>query len=183
MSRNLLVVLLADASLPDLHAAVEQRGNGRPRVYVVAPSNVGPLHWLATDEQAARDEAGVRALEAEWILADEASVGGGAGEADPALAVEDALRSFPADEILVVGGTTADRGLMESLRTAGVPVTWVGAQPPAGGRLSAAVRGLTSGRSEATPFVAFVAANLGLLLIGVAITLVVVLIVWLLGYA
>jgi hypothetical protein len=29
---------------------VEERGDGLPNVYVVAPAQVGPLHWLATDE-------------------------------------------------------------------------------------------------------------------------------------
>jgi hypothetical protein len=181
VSRNLLVVLLNDAPLDELHDAVGKAGNGRPQVYVVAPAHVGPLHWLATDEQSARDEAGVRALEAEWILADEASVGGGAGDADPTLAVEDALRSFKADEILLVGGTAADQGLRETLSPFGVPVRWVGA-PPAKGR-AARLRALTSGRSNATPFVAFVTANLALLLIGVTITIAVLLILWALGYA
>lgn len=184
MSRNLLVVLLSDASLPELRSAVEERGEGLPNVYVVAPAHVGPLHWLATDEQAAREEAGVRVLEAEWMLSDEAAVGGEAGEADPVLAVEDALRRFPADEILLVGGSAADSSLESSLRRQPVPSTWVGRSPPPDGRRSRlrdAVGGLVSGRSGATPFVAFAGANLALLLIGLLITLVVVLIVWLIG--
>ncbi len=185
MTRNLLVVLLGDASFAELRSAVEARADGSPHVYVVAPAHVGPLHWLATDEQAAREEAGVRALEAEWILSGEAAVGGGeAGEADPTLAVEDALRRFPAEEILLVGGGAADSSLQASLRRLGVPTTWVGRPPPAGGsrsRLRVAVRALASGRSRATPFVAFAGANLALLLIGVLITVVVALILWLTG--
>lgn len=43
------------------------------------------------------------------------------------------------------------------------------------------MRGLASGRSDATPFVAFVGANLALLLIGVVVTVVVGLVVWLTG--
>ncbi len=184
MTRNLLVVLLNDASLSELRAAVEERGDGMPNVYAVAPAHVGPLHWLATDEQAAREEAAVRALEAEWILSDEAAVGGEPGEADPTLAVEDALRRFPADEILLVGGGATDSSLPASLRRLGLPITWVGQSPPTSGsrrRLRDTVRGLASGRSSATPFVAFVGANLALLLIGLLITLAVTLIVWLSG--
>lgn len=183
MTRHLLVVLLNDAPLTELRAAVEERGGQRPEVYVLAPAHVGPLHWLATDEQTERDEAGVRALEAEWILSADAVVGGEAGEADPALAVEDALRRFPADEILVAGGPS-DLGLQGSLQGFGLPVTWIGASSPASGsrsRLRATMRGLASGRSDATPFVAFVGANLALLLIGVLITVVVGLVVWLTG--
>jgi hypothetical protein len=40
------------------------------------------------------------------------------------------------------------------------------------------MRTLGSGRSEGTPWVAFIGANLGLLLIGVVIALVASLIVW-----
>jgi len=184
VTRNLLVVLLGDASLSELRSAVEERADGLPNVYVVAPAHVGPLHWLATDEQAAREEAGVRALEAEWMLAGDAAVGGEAGEADPTLAVEDALRRFPADEILLVGGGAVDGSLQASLRRLGVPIVWVGRSPPTSGnrsRVRDAMRGLASGRSSATPFVAFAGANLALLLIGLLITVVVALIVWLTG--
>jgi hypothetical protein len=184
VTRNLLVLLLCDASLPELRSAVEERGDGWPNLYVVAPAHVGPLHWLATDERAAREEASVRALEAEWMLSDEAAVSGEAGEADPILAVEDALRRFPADEILVVGGTAADNSLQSSLRRLHVPITWVGRSPPTGrqrSRLREVVPGLASGRSSATPFVGVAGANLALLLIGLLITLVVALIVWLSG--
>ena len=186
VTRNLLVVLLKDASLSELRAAVEERGGAMPNVYAVAPAHVGPLHWLATDEQAAREEAGVRALEAEWILSDGAAVGGEAGEADPTLAVQDALRRFPAHEILLIGGEASDRSLQASLQGLGVPITWVGESPPTSGhrsRLRATARGLASGRSSATPFVAFAGANLALLLIGLVITLVVALILWLTGLA
>ncbi len=82
-------------------------------------------------------------------------------------------RRFPADEILLA-----------SLRRLGVAITWIGRSPPTSGnrnRLRDAVRGLASGRSSATPFVAFAGANLALLLIGLLITVVVALIVWLTG--
>jgi len=179
VTKNLLVVLLSDASPSELRGAVEEHGDGSgpPNVYVVAPMHVGPLHWLATDEQDARDEASVRALEAEWILGQE-SVGGEAGEADPTLAIEDALRRFPADEILLVGGSP-DGGLVASIRGLGVPVAYAGRR--SGGRVRETVRGLTSGRSAATPFVAFVGANLALLALGLVLTLIVAAIVWLAG--
>jgi hypothetical protein len=79
---------------------------------------------------------------------------------------------------------TTDSSLQASLRRLGAPTTWVGQPTSAGGnrgRLRDAVRGLASGRSSATPFVAFAGANLALLLIGLLITLVVALIVWLTG--
>jgi hypothetical protein len=108
----------------------------------------------------------------------------GEGPSQLASQVKDALRRFPADEILLVGGGATDSSLQTSLRGLGLPITWVGQSPPARGnrsRLRDAVRGLASGRSSATPFVAFAGANLALLLIGLLITLVVALIVWLTG--
>jgi hypothetical protein len=182
MAKNLLVVLLSGTSPSELQSAVEAHGDGSPNVYVVAPMHVGPLHWLATDESEAREQASVRALEAEWMLGAEA-VGGEAGEADPMLAIEDALGRFAADEILLVGDRP-DGSLVASLRSLGLPVTWAGG-PQVGtgsrGRARAAVRGLASGRSAATPFVVFVGANLALLALGVLIALVVGVIVWLAG--
>jgi hypothetical protein len=182
VARNLLVVLLDDASPADLRSAVDEHGEGSPSVYVVAPIHIGPLNWLATDESEAREQASVRALEAEWILGPEA-VGGEAGEADPMLAIEDALGRFAADEILLVGGVP-DGGLEASLGSLGLPVAWAAGSPSAiggGGRARAAVRGIASGRNAATPFVAFVGANLALLALGLLITLVVVLVAWLAG--
>ena len=96
MGRNLLILLLDGASRAELEAALEERGEGYPSVYVVVPAQVGALDWLATDERHAQDAADVRALEAEWLLAGHAEIGGGeAGNPDPVQAVADALRALP----------------------------------------------------------------------------------------
>jgi hypothetical protein len=84
------------------------------------------LEWLATDEDRAQSEAGARVLEAEWLLADAGEVAGEAGEPDPVLAVSDALRRFPADEIVPVASGALDATLLWSLRSLGPPVTWSG---------------------------------------------------------
>jgi hypothetical protein len=178
--RNLLVLLL-DGDAQPLRRAIAQREDGSPNVHVVAPTRVGALEWLATDEDDARVKAEARALEAEWLLADRADVEAEAGDVDPVLAVEDALRSFPADEILLVGEASEDGALERSLRRFGLPVTWLGVAPTAGSRnlLRDAARGLAAGRSKATPFVVFAGVNLFLLLLAVVISLVALLVVWL----
>jgi len=184
MSRHLLIILLDGASRAEIHAAVDPQGDGHLTIYVVAPAHVGPLEWLATDEGRAQREAGARVLEAEWLLADAGEVSGDAGEADPVLAVEDALRLFPADEIAVVGRGDLDASLLTSLRSFGLPVTWTGlALGPATlrSRERGIVRTLVSGRSMATPFVAFVGSNLGFLLLAVVASLLAALVVWLAG--
>jgi hypothetical protein len=181
-SRNLLVVVFEDATAPELRNAIAERGDGPPRVRVVAPTRTGLLEWLATDEERARSEAEVRALESEWILSDEAEIEGQAGDVDPVLAVEDALRSFDADEILLVGGAAEDGGLEASLRRFGIPVSRLDQPVPVRRRSQVRefARGIRSGRSQATPFVLFASVNLALLVLAALITLVVILIVWLL---
>lgn len=180
--RNLLVVLLEDPLKLRLREAIEQRGGGRPNVHIVAPARLGPLQWLATDEDDARTEASVRALAGEWSLVGECEVEGEAGEADSVLAVEDALRHFPADEILLAGGTSEDGGVEAALRRFGLPVTRLRQSLPVRERsmFREAIRGLARGRSRATPFVLFAGVNLALLVLAALITLVVLFILRLL---
>lgn len=63
---------------------------------------MGPVDWLASTEDTAHQQAAVP-LDAKWTLAEEAEVDGEAGDGEPIQAVEDALRDFPADEILIAG--------------------------------------------------------------------------------
>lgn len=163
-----------------LRQQVAEEAPSASRVHVVAPILVGPIDWLATAEDDAHREAEVRALEAEWTLADAAEVEGEAGEADPVQAVEDALRLFPADEILVCG-ERVDPDLHAELARFGLRVRELA---PAGPRRSGGyrfLRSLAGGRRPATPFVLFVGVNGALLLLAVLLSLVVLSILWLTG--
>ena len=82
----------------------ERPGGGEAEVRIVAPAaDVSPLQWLANDEDDARAdaervaEAAGAAVEGEAALV-EARV----GDSDPVKAIEDALREWPADEVVVV---------------------------------------------------------------------------------
>lgn len=180
--RNLLVLLLEQSSRSRLRQAVAERGDGEANVHIVAPTRVGPLEWLATDEDEARAEAAVRAFDAEWTLIGEAEVAAEPGDVDAVLAVEDALRQFPADEILLVGAAGEDGGLEASLRRFGLPVTRLDGSPPtrSANPLREWARALAAGRSKATPFVFFVAVNVALLVLAALIALVVLLVLSLL---
>jgi hypothetical protein len=181
MATHLLVVLLDGASLEKLKGAVEQPDGEQPAVYLVAPTHVGGLHWLASDEDGAHAAAASRVLEAEWVLGGLAELGGESAESDPALAVADALEHFPAEEIVVVGSGVIDPQLYRALRAFALPVTLWGVEvgPDSfAARLRGARRGFGSGRNASTPFVAMVAANVGLLLIALVGALVAALIVW-----
>ena len=180
--RNILLVLLDGAgSSRQLRQTVQRRVSEAANVHVVAPTRVGMLDWLATDEDAARATAEVQALETEWALADDADVEGEAGDADPVVAVEDALRRFDADEILLVGGASENGGIEEALTRFDRPVSRVEDDAPVRARSSLRefARAIRAGRSKATPFVFFASVNLALLVLAAALSLIVLLILWL----
>ncbi len=86
-----------------LHEAVRRATEGKPsRVFVVSPALNSPLRHFVSDEDPARSEAQERldrslaALRAAGIEAR-----GEVGDADPIQAIEDALRTFGADEIII----------------------------------------------------------------------------------
>ncbi len=130
---------------------------GVAEVRVVAPAQVGVLHWYATDEDEAAAEAARRAgsvgSDVEALVSD---TGAEAGDADPVQAVEDALASFSADEIVVVG-ERGDEELESSLGRFGLPVRRLGsaADNRPHGRARELGRGIMSGRSAATPYAVF----------------------------
>ena len=120
--RNVLVV----SSVPEVPAEVhEVLGEDVGKVHVVAPAvRQSRLQWLTNAEDDARAEAERTAARVAQATSEEAKrVEAEAGDSDPLLAVEDALRTFEADEIVVVlrrgddaswleegaGGTIADR--------------------------------------------------------------------------
>jgi hypothetical protein len=180
--RNLLLLLLDGATPAALGRAVRRRLDEAASVHVVAPTRVGMLDWLATDEDDARAAAEVRALEAEWALSADAEVEGEAGDVDPIVAVEDALRRFDADEILVVGGATENGGVEDSLKRFRRPIRRLDGASQIRERSSLREfgRAIRAGRSKATPFVLFASVNLTLLALAAAISLIVILIIWLL---
>lgn len=73
-------------------------------VRVVAPAaDLSRLQWLANEEDDARARAETRAGETAAAAAPEAdAVEATPGDPDPVQAVEDMLRDFPADELIVV---------------------------------------------------------------------------------
>ena len=177
-SENLLVVVLDEHPDPGaVREAVE--GHDRAHVRLVAPAHVGPLHWYTTaeDEDRAAAEAEARA---EGAVAARApgvvDVDPSAGEADPVLAVQDALSEFEADRIVVVG--EGDEALDASLRRFSIPVERVAAPLPGGGPGELG-RSIMSGRSDATPYVVFGGAMLVLGAVVAALLALAALILWL----
>ena len=116
MSRHILVVTTAPVEGEALRDRVlEHAGDGDPEVKVVATaSDLSPLDWLANDEDDARAEAKSRAEGVGRAVAPEADrVEAEVGDTDPVQAIEDALRTFPADELVLVTRKDDDAGWLE----------------------------------------------------------------------
>lgn len=86
-------------------------------VLIVAPALNAPLDKLAVDVADAR-AAAARRLEASLDRLRWAGLQarGSVGDSNPMLAIEDALREFPADEVVVVAGEQTDGDLTSELR-------------------------------------------------------------------
>jgi nucleotide-binding universal stress UspA family protein len=102
--RRLLVVTTVPVDGAALRERVLQDANDRDsEVKIVAPAaDVSPLQWLASDEDAAREEAHEVADQAAEGLGPAGRVETEVGDPDPVQAIEDALRTFEADEVIVV---------------------------------------------------------------------------------
>ena len=113
MSRRLLVVATASVPAAALRATVRAHAGEDAEILVVAPaSDISRLDWLTNADGDARTEAAARADKlAEAAPTDD--VESRVGDSDPVKAIEDALRSFPADELIVVTLRDADAGWLE----------------------------------------------------------------------
>jgi hypothetical protein len=130
-AKRLLVVATVPVDESVLRDRVEEHAGSGAEVRIVAPAaDLSPLQWLATDEDEARAEAAEVASSAERAVEPAAErVETEVGDSDPVQAIEDALRQFPADEVIVVTRPGDDAGWLEkdSAQEAserfGVPVT------------------------------------------------------------
>ena len=121
--RRILVV--ADESLGGaelLDAIRERTRDVEGQVLVVCPARGSALQHWASDDDGAREGAGAR-LEAalERLRGEGISVRGEIGDGDPLQAIEDALRTFGPDEVVVsthpAGGSSwLERGIVERAR-------------------------------------------------------------------
>ncbi len=105
MSARILVVTTVPLDGESLRERVRGHAGGEAvEVRVVAPAaDLSVLDWLAGDEGEARAEAAEAAERTGRAAASEAdAVEAEVGDTDPVQAIEDALRSFPADELLLV---------------------------------------------------------------------------------
>ena len=101
--RRILVIANETVGGKTLRETIRERSEGwRAKVLVVTPALNTPLkHWVSDDDQA-RDAAQER-LEHSLARLNDAGIEarGEIGDGDPVQAIEDALRTFGADEIII----------------------------------------------------------------------------------
>lgn len=129
MGRRILVVTTAESPKARVESVVREHAGEDAEVYVVAPaSKISWLDRLTNAEDSAREEAGQRADAAADAL-EEGKASAHIGDVDPLRAIEDALRMFPADEIVVLTSpaeqaTWLEKGLgADAQKRFSVPVT------------------------------------------------------------
>ena len=128
--RRILVIANRTCPCPTLADEVTRRANAAPTdILVVAPAlNSRLRHWLSDVDQALtraheRLELAITALRRRGVVAR-----GEVGDADPLLAIEDALAGFPADEIVIATlpagrSNWIERGLVEKATARfGIPI-------------------------------------------------------------
>ena len=138
MPRRVLVVTPTQLDAPALErTAREHAGPDGETLVVVPAAKLSPLQWLTNEEDEARGEAEAAARATERETGDRTAAVA-SGESDPVQAVEDALPTFPADEILIVTRPDADAEWLEggsaaeALRRFDLPVTHLVVEPGAG---------------------------------------------------
>ena len=113
MPRRLLVVITTEVADSVLRELVRSHAGADAEMLVVAPaSELSRLDWLTNAEDDARSEAAALAGKAAEATPSE-DVEARVGDSDPVKAIEDALRTFAADEILVVAHPDDQAGWLE----------------------------------------------------------------------
>ena len=114
MARRLLVVITSEIPHDVLRELVRSRAGEDAEMLVVAPaSEISRLDWLTNAEDDARAQASeLAATTAEATPTED--IEARVGDSDPVKAIEDALRTFAADEILLVTRPDEQAGWLEA---------------------------------------------------------------------
>jgi len=132
--RRILVVANETVGGEKLRACIREKAEGaeRAEILVVAPALNSPLRQWASDEDPARRQAQQRLDDSLARLRDDGiEARGEIGDSEPLQAIEDALRTFGADELIISTHPEGrshwlERGLVEAARARfDVPITHV----------------------------------------------------------
>ena len=128
MARRILVVTTGAAPKAEVDPIVRAHAGDDAEIHVIAPaSKISWLDRLTNAEDDARADAAQRADAASEAINQHSDAH--VGDIDPLQAIEDALRMFPADEIVILTApkekaTRSEEGLaMDARKRFAVPVT------------------------------------------------------------
>lgn len=136
--RHVLVVADELLSGDELRREISKHNGARLQLDVLAPVLSSRAHYWASDLDREIDDAR-RRLEASlaWLAAQGFDARGEVGDPNPLTAIEDELRDFGADEVIVVtslqaGSDRLEAGLLARVRTElDVPVSHIAVEPGA----------------------------------------------------
>jgi hypothetical protein len=185
---RVLVVTPVAPDPGDLEQRIKEHAGADAITQVVVPAvGVSRLQWLTGEDDEARAAAEVTAQQTEEATGDRTHAA--VGDSDPAQAVQDALATFPADEIVVVTRPDDDAdwleggSVAEALRRFDLPVHHLVATPAGVEPAIQEVRPLEErhevarGASEETP--ARLLGSVGTIVLGVAaVVIVIALVIW-----
>jgi len=131
--RRILVIANETVAGDTLHQMIRQKSEGyRTNVLVVAPAQPSPLQHLVSDDDPSRAAAMQRLDESLAKLREAGfSAHGQVGDADPVQAIEDALRTFGPDDVIISTHPEGrshwlEKGVVETARDRfAVPITHV----------------------------------------------------------
>ena len=134
MPRRVIVVPTASISDAVLQTVVWAHAGQDAEIHVVAPaSKISRLDWLTNAEDDAREDA-LELAENTAEATPTDNVHAAVGDSDPLQAIEDALRTFPSDEVIIITRPDESASWLESgtgeeaQRRFTVPVTHLVAQ-------------------------------------------------------
>jgi hypothetical protein len=122
MGKKILVLASEPVSGEALRKAVGRESADDAEVLVVAPAlNTRTRFWVSDPDPAIERADEVQADTVKRMEEEGVDAVGDTGESDPVLAIEDALRTFPADQIVLfthAGGDRnwAEEGLVDEVR-------------------------------------------------------------------
>ena len=114
MSKKILAVVSEAVDAQTLRSALGGEEVDGAEVLVVAPALTSKRRFILADPDAAIERAEAVQQETVERLDDEGiDAAGGTGESDPLLAIQDALATFEADEIVVFSHRQGQRNFLE----------------------------------------------------------------------
>jgi hypothetical protein len=114
MARKILAVVSEPVSAEALREAVGDRAVEGDEVLVVAPALNSRLRfWVGDPDEAIGRAEEVQEETVERLTEEGVDAAGDTGESDPVLAIQDALQTFPADEIVLFTHSGGRRNWLE----------------------------------------------------------------------